>query len=809
MKRQYRSANPHRLQLVREMTPPTLNAVDYLEIASGDQRTLRVVCVNPVVDIGKLNCRIAGGVRITGITIEEIVVTGNEIRVSVDQAGDFSWYSFALIDPAQPEDTAAGFDPCLASIRFSFKAQCPSEFDCADSSDCPGPVPPEPALDYLAKDYASFRRLMLDRMGQLIPGYRERNPADFSVALVEMLAYVGDQLSYYQDAVATEAYLGTARRRISLRRHARLLDYPIHDGCNSRVYMALSVKPAADGKLLPAGTPLLTGGADRKTVLPPPFLEQLPDGSTQVFESLHPLSLHSSHNEIAIHDWSDPHYCLARGATSAALVDTTPLALEAGMVLILEEVRSPVSALREDANRTHRHAVRLIAFEAGQDPLTQTPLQLVRWHDEDALPFPLCVSAKFEQGGGSEILAVAVARGNVLLADHGQTRPYQALLPGQAPESGRYLPRLPETGIAFAMPYEHALALAQGWSASAALQQDPRQARPANMQLREDDPARFGEQPLAGSLPWLPQRDLLASDRFAREFVLETEHDGSGYIRFGDNRAGMAPEPGDRLLASYRLGGGRQGNVGPESITCLVCGDVSIAPFVTGVRNPLAAQGGEEPESADAVKLYAPESFRSQERAVTEDDYARIAERHPDVQQAAARLRWTGSWYTMYVSVDRRGGKPLDAPFRSDLLAFMDRFRLAGYDLDLADPVFVPLDIELKVCVLPGYFAAAVKLALLRRLGSGEDDLAQLGFFHPDNFSFGDALPLSRLVAAALSVSGVASLDIGRFQRWGKAPNQEIENAILPAAPLEVLRLDNDPNFPENGRLVLTMRGGL
>ena len=36
---------------------------------------------------------------------------------------------------------------------------------------------------------------------------------DVGVMLVDLLAYVGDQLSYYQDAVATEAYLGTARQR--------------------------------------------------------------------------------------------------------------------------------------------------------------------------------------------------------------------------------------------------------------------------------------------------------------------------------------------------------------------------------------------------------------------------------------------------------------------------------------------------------------------------------------------------------------------------------------------------------------------
>ena len=48
---------------------------------------------------------------------------------------------------------------------------------------------------------------MLDRMAVLMPAWQERNPADLGVALVEALAYSADQLSYQQDAVATEAYL--------------------------------------------------------------------------------------------------------------------------------------------------------------------------------------------------------------------------------------------------------------------------------------------------------------------------------------------------------------------------------------------------------------------------------------------------------------------------------------------------------------------------------------------------------------------------------------------------------------------------
>ncbi|MBC9251672.1 putative baseplate assembly protein [Pseudomonas alcaligenes] len=802
MKRQFRSAKPHRVNLLRQLAPGTLNGIDYLEVMSADQRSLRVVFVHPLSGITKANCRISGGVRISGIEIDSLSISGRNLNLKVSQAGDFSWYQFELIDPAQPDNVPSQFDPCLSSIRFSFKAQCPSEFDCGETHQCPPAQFDEPLLDYLSKDYASFRRLMLDRMGQLIPGFRERNPADFSVALVEMLAHIGDQLSYQQDAVATEAYLGTARRRVSLRRHARLLDYPIHEGCNSRVYVHLNVKPGADGQVLQRQAVLLTRGSEVGPVLKADILERLPDGETQVFESLHDLPLHAAHNRIRIHNWGDPGFCLGRGEVQAALVDSPALSLSAGALLIFEEVLGPPdpdSGESTEVNLRHRHAVRLLAVEPGHDPLTNTDLQLVRWHVEDALPFPLCVSAEFKLGGDTEVREIAVARGNVLLADHGQTLRHQPLVPAQV-GSGSYRPRLLEPGVAQAEAYDHEDALV--WSAARSLRQDPRRALPAGFALLEDDAA-------PGTTPWTAQRDLLGSDRFSRDLVLESEADGLVYLRFGDNRYGRQPEPQSRLLATYRIGGGAAGNVGAQSITRLVCENVAIAPFVESLNNPLAAQGGADAESAAAIKLYAPEAFRSQERAVTEADYARVAELHPQVQRAAARLRWTGSWYSMYISLDRKGGLALDADFRAEMLLHLERYRLAGYDLDLSEPTYAPLDIELEVCVLPGYLAAAVKRALLERLGSGIDELGRSGFFHPDHFSFGEALALSRLIEAVQAVTGVASLKVVRFQRWGKVANQELQDGQVRVGPLEVLRLDNDPNFPENGRLQLSMCGGL
>ena len=81
----------------------------------------------------------------------------------------------------------------------------------------------------------------------------------------------------------------------------------------------------------------------------------------------------------------------------------------------------------------------------------------------------------------------------------------------------------------------------------------------------------------------------------------------------------------------------------------------------------MPARGGIDPETAAQIRRDAPQAFRTQERAVTPDDYAAITERYAGVQRAAARLRWTGSWHTVFVTVDRVGGEPLDAAFTDPL----------------------------------------------------------------------------------------------------------------------------------------------
>jgi hypothetical protein len=138
----------------------------------------------------------------------------------------------------------------------------------------------------------------------------------------------------------------------------------------------------------------------------------------------------------------------------------------------------------------------------------------------------------------------------------------------------------------------------------------------------------------------------------------------------------------------------------------------------------------------------------------------------------------------------------------------MDRYRMAGHDLEVDGPRFVPLDLELNVCVKPNYFRSDVRAALSERLSKRLLPDGSKGVFHADNFTFGQPVYLSPIFAAVQSVPGVSSVDITRFERQGVPSQDGIDLGRLDMERLEIARLDNDPNFPEHGVFSLLLEGG-
>jgi hypothetical protein len=150
----------------------------------------------------------------------------------------------------------------------------------------------------------------------------------------------------------------------------------------------------------------------------------------------------------------------------------------------------------------------------------------------------------------------------------------------------------------------------------------------------------------------------------------------------------------------------------------------------------------------------------------------------------------------------------VDEEFRHSFGAYLDKYRMSGYDLEISPPRFVPLDIALTVFVEPGYFRTAVRQNLIEVFSNRVLPDGQRGFFHPDNLTFNQNVYLSHVVTRAAHVSGVMRVDVSRFPRWGEAGDTALVINEIETRPFEVARLDNDPSAPWNGTIRFNVVGG-
>jgi len=823
----------HRRELVR--ADPELNGLDYLEV-SADQRRLTVYFLDRAPeDLTPGNLRVVGGRRVRDIRVTGVDVCTNQdpdrddcLTVDLDRPGDFSCYRLEVVEAdehGRPSDRRHhAFDPRYWWLDLDFKIGCPSDLDCA----CPAPEPPEwlrPDVRYLARDYEGLRTLLLDRLALTAPNWVERHVPDLELALVEVLAYIGDQIAYEQDAVGTEAYLRTARLRTSVRRHARLVDYRMHEGCTSWTWAVLTSDTDVE---LEEQVAFVTSVADRlgdrQDVLLPSDLARLSPADYLWFEPTvpAPVTVLAARSEIRLYTWGDTECCLPAGSTRATLVDPVPpqpegaeaareedegaLRLHPGDVLVFEEVVGPSTGEPGDADPTHRHAVRLVDAHRGVDPLTGTAYVEVGWAAADALPFDLCLSSVGPPPACAPIDPVSVARGNVVLVDCGRTveDPLGSVpvVSEQPPcvdgcpdppvrVAGRFAPALPRNPLTWRPPHD------PGAPASAPFPDDPRQALPS---LEAHD----------GIRSWTPVPDLLASDPDDPHLVVEVDDDQVARLRFGDDVLGRAPEAGAPFGVRYRVGNGRTGNVGAGSLAHVVHPTRLSGAGLT-VTNPLPAVGGTDPEQVADVRLLAPSAFRrDRQRAVTAADYAELAVRDfaAELQSAEGELRWNGSWYEARVALDPRGTVEVAAELETRVEARLERYRRVGHDLRVVAARPVGLDIALEVCVAAHHRHADVARELLERLGNRRLAGGGRGLFHPDSVTFGSAVAVSTLVATAAGVPGVDSVRATRLQRTDGRDANALASGALVLGPDEVPRVDNDPSAPENGALTLDLRGG-
>ncbi|HUZ03386.1 MAG TPA: hypothetical protein VMU89_23830 [Thermomicrobiaceae bacterium] len=708
------------------------------------------------------------------------------VLLQLDGLGDFSIYTLTVSGP--------DVDPFFAGHRLRFRLACDDPFDCRPPAAPPAPTPELPVvIDYLAKDYSSFRQALLDFLPSRFPEWTEQSEADIGMMLLELLAATADNLSYVQDRVANEAYLGSATQRSSVARHLALIGYQLDQGASAATWLQFQVNDV-----------VTLAGATRQT--PGLRVSNLParaDETVYLFETLGGATLRPEHNAMPLYSWENLQCCLPRDSLSAALVGMFDR-LEAGDYVLFDD------------GHGQRDVVRLAGPPevVPADPVKARPggpITVIRWSSATPLGHDFCAPD-------------TVARANLVVATHGETitetlrqltaeeqaavrREVAGRQPWQRVPRQRL--RLANAPLAYLDPATPALvgppADAAAETVASILARTPRGI--SSLEIDID------------GLPWQEATSLLDAGPDDPIFTVDVDEQGRATVVFGNDTFGRRPDETATVEATYRVGGGSAANLAADALVLPRPRPTEQFAWLNAVTNPLPATGGRDLESRDHARRFGPATFKQPLVAVTVADYQAAAlslpapGSQPPIQRANADFHWTGSWLTVTLAVDPAGSEGLTDPLRRSLLTYLDGRRLAGYDLDVRRALYVPVDLAVEFCVAPDHRAADVQqgleLALSNRVLTGD----ARGFFHPDNFSFGDPVYVSRLYQATMAVPGVESAQITRLARlWAAHPDVEtatnLRQGYLGVAVDEIARLDNDRNLPQNGTLAIGPKGG-
>jgi hypothetical protein len=133
-----------------------------------------------------------------------------------------------------------------------------------------------PTIDYTSKDYESLRRAMLDLARYRLPEWTDHSANDLGVLMVDLFAYMGDVILYYQDRIANENFLNTSVERRSVMHHLRLIGYELRPPVSANTDLQLTFTVPGSGSTIIT----IPSGAE--------FRSTVPSDSPQTFTYLGP-----------------------------------------------------------------------------------------------------------------------------------------------------------------------------------------------------------------------------------------------------------------------------------------------------------------------------------------------------------------------------------------------------------------------------------------------------------------------------------------------------------------------------------------
>ena len=262
-----------------------------------------------------------------------------------------------------------------------------------------------------------------------------------------------------------------------------------------------------------------------------------------------------------------------------------------------------------------------------------------------------------------------------------------------------------------------------------------------------------------GDVEWTEKATMSQARPSERAYTLSNDEQGRAWVVFGDGvRGARLPSGVNNVRARYRQGLGREGNVGGDKLTQLMTRPLGLK----SVSNPLAAQGGTDPEPTGQARRTMPLGTRTLGRVVSLLDYEDFAMAFAGIAKAQAQVLQLAAGPTIAITVAGQDGAPLSSsnPVWNKLLLALKASGDPHVKVSLLSFQNSAFRLGLKVKRDPAYepvpLLAAVEAALRSHYGFDARSLAR-------------PVLQSDVISVVHSVRGVVAVDLD-FLYGGTAP---------------------------------------
>ena len=269
---------------------------------------------------------------------------------------------------------------------------------------------------------------------------------------------------------------------------------------------------------------------------------------------------------------------------------------------------------------------------------------------------------------------------------------------------------------------------------------------------------------------------------------------------------GAIPKVNTTLFVKYRIGGGKESNLGVNVITNIDNVDFEITgpnPSTNDqvaqsliVTNITPAVGGSDQPGIEELRGLISYNFAAQNRAVTLNDYKSLIETMPSTYGAPAKvnvMEEDNKVRIKLLSYDDSGNLTdiVSTTLKNNILNYLTEFRMINDYLDIVSGEVIDLGLEVDVMIDKNQNQTEVLRDIITRITA---------YFSIDKRKMGDPLFVGELMSDITNVSGVVNVvEIKVFNKTGgEYSSSEVSVAYKVAATKEIGQTDMTIHMKSN-----------